>query len=323
METSVLDAYLKGANPQQSILENNDAETEQANVETTDVESAVEENEDEGEGSSLLDEFISKSSDSNKGEDNKDAKGLDYKSAYLVKVKLGEWQPIDGEDDVEWSEENFNKIAEAQKESTKSPEQKQIEESPISDKQWLINAKEAISGYESLNCDDVEVARRVVYTYEIQERGSSEAISLKKMEALDDEEVVTEAKTIKSKLIAEAKSEISKKEESEKAQKQKEQEAWNTYQNSFLVAGEKSSISKEESLKKIEMIKSGELNKKLWEIIYNPELAHKIIDFISDPNKYETKIENKQKNKLVIEQLTNKNISEALPSKPNKIKIKF
>jgi hypothetical protein len=257
---------------------------------------------DEVSKGSLLFDFIAKDNES------QDSSTPNYKSQYDENVKSGKWVEVEGADDIEWSEDSFKKIEEAQRKTSSEPSQ---EDEPVSTSSDVEFRKGRIKALGDTDFNDVDNAKELVRLYRIQQEGEDKSASIdKQIAVLDDEEVIQYAKTISAKIVKEDETYIKGENEAEaKAQ----EDNWKQYESNVIEAGSKLKLSPAESKKKLEQVKSGEFNKQLWATITDPEKFHKVFDFLMDIDKYEEKIKAKTNSKLVVEAITKKNINTETP----------
>lgn len=295
-----------------SALLANDVSTETENNNNTASEIA---SENEGASNIGLNEVASSESLlSNLLAQSDDSDAPDFKSQYEEKVASGEWVEVKDAENIEWSEDSFKAIEEAQKKSSTSEENKEesdkSEESKGAISEDVDFRQNRIKALNETDFNDIENAKELMKLYRVQQEGEDKSASIdKQIAALDDEEVIQYAKTISAKIVKEDEAFIKSEKDRVKAAKKAEEENWNKYTDSVVSSGSKFKIPAEKSKEKLEKVKSGEFNKQLWNLISDPEKFHKVFDFIMDMEKYEEKIKAKTNSKLVVEAITKKNIN--------------
>lgn len=254
---------------------------------------------------SLLFDFIAKDSES------QDSSAPDYKSQYDENVKSGKWIEVEGADGIEWNEDSFKKIEEAQNKPSSEPAQ---EDEPVSTSSDVEFRKGRIKALGDTDFNDVDNAKELVKLYRVQQEGEDKSASIdKQIAVLDDEEIIQYAKTISAKIVKEDEAYIKGENDRLKAEAKAQEDNWKQYESNVIEAGSKLKLSPAESKKKLEQVKSGEFNKQLWATITDPEKFHKVFDFLMDIDKYEEKIKAKTNSKLVVEAITKKNINTETP----------
>lgn len=260
--------------------------------------------------------------------EDKSKDASNYKTQYDENVSSGKWKEVEDADKIVWNEESFKKIETAQiadssKRDDEEDKAKNATPNPIVSSNEEITFRQGrIEALNKTDFNDIENAKELYQVYREQQDGAEQANAIKKqIEALNDDEIITYAKTISAKIVKDDELFIKTEHDKETAKSKADEDNWNKYADSVVESGTKLKVTAAQSKEKLEKVKNGEFNKQFWAIMADPEKFHKAFDFLMDMEKYENKIKTKANSKLVVEAITEKNINTVVSPQTNYDKI--